>query len=94
MVVHPSDLHFLWAQGRNIVVKSVESNENTYLKGHEGLVTLLAVSPMGKMIASGEDIGSGNAAAIIVWNFDELSIMFRVRFHQELIQALTFSCDE
>jgi hypothetical protein len=81
MIVHPSDLFFLWAQGRNIVVKSVESNENTYLKGHEGLVTLISVSPMGKLIATGEDIGAGSPAAIIVWNFDDLTILFRVRFH-------------
>ena len=94
IAVHPSDLHFLWAQGKNIVVKSVESNENSYLKGHEGMVTLITVSPNGKLVASGETIGNGQQAAVIVWSFDQLDILFRVRYHSDLVQALSFSCDE
>jgi WD40 repeat protein len=34
------------------------------------------------------------AAALIVWDFNSCQILYRVRFHKQMIQALSFSCDE
>ena len=54
MVIHPSDLHFIWAQGRLIVIKSIGKERNTYLKGHEGRITVIKCSRKGNLLASGE----------------------------------------
>ena len=36
----------------------------------------------------------GFQAALIVWDFDARDMLFRVRYHRESIQTLTFSCDD
>ena len=37
---------------------------------------------------------AGFQAALIVWDFEQRDMLFRVRYHRETIQTLTFSCDE
>lgn len=76
MVVHPSDMHFLWATGPVLVMKSISKADNTYLKGHDGEICSIVCSNNGKLIASGEKIAAGLNAALIVWNFDTLDMLF------------------
>ena len=52
--MHPSDMHFLWATGPILVIKSVNKPQNTYLKGHSGPICSIACSKNGKIVASGE----------------------------------------
>ena len=33
-------------------------------------------------------------SAVIVWDFEARDMLYRVRYHNENIQALSFSCDE
>jgi WD40 repeat protein len=77
-----------------VVIKSVEEDRNFYLKGHENIIVMLTVSNTGRMIASGERGSGGAPAAVIIWDFDSREIIYRVRYHIDLIQALTFNCDE
>lgn len=93
MVVHPSDMHFIWATGPIIVIKSINKPQNTYLKGHQATICSIAVSKNGKLLASGENQAPGQPAALIVWSFDTYEMLFRVRYHKEEILALSFSCD-
>lgn len=93
MTVHPSDMHFLWASGPILVIKSLNKAENTYLKGHEGQICSISVSKNGKLLASGELQTAGLNAALIVWDFNTYEMLFRVRYHKQEVQALTFSCD-
>lgn len=69
VVVHPSDMHFLWAQGCVLVVKSIGQENNTYLKGHEGRICTITCSKNGALVATGESHNSGFNAAIIIWDF-------------------------
>lgn len=94
MVIHPSDMHFIWAIGRTVVIKSIESDQNTYLKGHEGRICQIAVSKSGALLATGEQVGKGVVSAVIVWDFAQRDMLYRVRYHKETVQALSFSCDE
>ena len=59
MAIHPSDLHFLWGIGKTIVIKSVEKETNTYLKGHEGRISLISCSKSGNNFVSGEVMAPG-----------------------------------
>ena len=70
-----------------MVVKSVEEASNTYLKGHENPICILAVSPTGKLLASGERVGGSVQAALIVWDFEAREMLYRVRYHIDMIQA-------
>ena len=33
-------------------------------------------------------------SAVIVWDFEQRDMLYRVRYHNETIQALSFSCSE
>ena len=81
-----------------------EQSENgktntTFLHGHDGKVTALAVSPSGKYIASGERV-SGGEANIIIWEAKDVSdattfsMARRLSLHVGDIVALAFSTDE
>ena len=94
MVVHPSDLHMIWAMGRTVVIKSIDSEKNQYLKGHDGRINQIAISPSGALLATGEQMAPGFQAAVIVWDFDSRDMLFRVKYHREAIQTLTFSCND
>ena len=39
-------------------------------------------------------MAQGTVVAVIVWDFEQRDMLYRVRYHQETIQALSFSCDE
>jgi WD40 repeat protein len=86
----------IYAVGALIVVKSVDEQKDRFLKGHTSTVTVITVSGRGSMIASGEthDQRSEECAALIIWDFASLDILYRVRFHKQMVQALSFSCDE
>ena len=96
LVIHPSETYMMYAIGSLIIVKAVSDDKDQYLRGHTGIVNCLAVSSQGNLLASGEahDFSSEEAAALIVWDFNSLQILFRVRYHKQMIQSLSFSCDE
>ena len=39
-------------------------------------------------------MGPETVSAVIVWDFEARDMLYRVRYHNESIQALSFSCDE
>lgn len=95
MVVHPTDMHFIWAQGTILVIKSIGKDENTYLKGHVGRISTIACSKSGKIIASGDYCRDPNdLAALIVWDFHTKVKLFRVRIHKQHVHSLSFNCDD
>jgi WD40 repeat protein len=94
MVIHPSDMHFIWAIGKLLVIKSIGKEKNTYLKGHDGGITTITCSKKGNLLASGESMGPGFMVALIIWDFNTLEMLYRVRYHKESVVALSFSFDE
>jgi len=55
---------------------------------------VITVSSTGKYIASGQKTHMGFQADIIIWDFDTLEIVQRLKLHKVLIQSLAFSHDE
>ena len=39
-------------------------------------------------------MGPETVSAVIVWDFESRDMLYRVRYHNESVQALSFSCDE
>jgi WD40 repeat protein len=92
MTIHHTDLHFLWAVGCLLVVKSIGEDQNTYLKGHEGKITTIVCSTQGDLVATGETLSG--LAACIVWNLKSKRMLFRVKVHKQHVQSLSFNCNE
>ena len=62
------------------------------LSGHKGAVSCLAVSKSGKYLASGERTHMGFQADVIVWDFEQGSILHTlVPLHKVKVEALAFS---
>ena len=84
MIIHPSEMFMIYAAGSLLVVKSVDDTKDRYLKGHSGRVNYINVSKSGALLGSGEvhDLRSDECAALIIWDFATLDIMYRVRYHK------------
>lgn len=55
----------------------------------------LAVSKSGKLLASGEQLrDAGFQAALIVWDFFSHEMLYRVKFHKQRVQGLSFSYND
>jgi WD40 repeat protein len=96
MIIHPSELHMIYAVGSLLCVKSVDQDKDRYLYGHSSRINYITVSKHGNLLGSGEtqDIRSEEQAALIVWDFNSYEILYRVKYHKQSIKALSFSCDE
>ena len=96
MTIHPSEMHMIYAVGCMLVVKSVDSETDRYLPGHYSIITTVTCSYDGNLLASGEayDHESEQTAALIVWDFKSLEILYRVRYHKQVINGLSFNCTE
>ena len=96
LLIHPSETYMIFAVGSLVVVRSVNQEKDRFLRGHTAVVNCLAVSSRGNLLASGEAHDSSNSetAALIVWDFNQQQILYRVRYHKQMVQALSFSCDE
>eukprot|EP00347_Sterkiella_histriomuscorum_P019026 403343251 len=94
--IHPTNDFCIYAVGSNVVIKSLlVDNSFQYLKGHEGRVCAITVSQSGKLLASGEELSDqGFQAALIVWNFFDKEMLYRVKFHKQRVQAFSFSCND
>jgi len=55
---------------------------------------VITVSNTGKYIATGQKTHMGFQADIIIWDFDTLQMVHRLKLHKVLIQSLSFSQDE
>lgn len=64
------------------------------MRGHDNEISCIIVSNTGKYIASGQRTFQGFKADIIVWDFDTLEMVHRLKMHKVLIQSLSFSNDE
>ena len=69
LAVSPDGTLLAYAQGKNIVVRSVEDPASTYVfQGHKSNTTVARFSPDGKWVASGDDSGW-----VRVWAWDNPS---------------------
>ena len=68
LILHPKDTHIIYPLGSAIVLKNVESDEQTILMGHTDRVVCMALSPDGNTLASGQITEMGYLADIILWD--------------------------
>eukprot|EP01015_Nassula_variabilis_P029619 TRINITY_DN6378_c0_g1_i5.p1 TRINITY_DN6378_c0_g1~~TRINITY_DN6378_c0_g1_i5.p1 ORF type:complete len:563 (-),score=111.82 TRINITY_DN6378_c0_g1_i5:24-1712(-) len=77
-----------------IIIRHVISRTQTFLRGHDNEISCLTVSPTGKYVASGQKTHMGFQAEVILWDFEERSLLYRLKMHKVLVQSLCFSASE
>lgn len=92
--LHPDNEHIIFPLGTTIVVRHIISRTQKFLRGHDNDISVITVSNTGKYIASGQRTHMGFQADIIIWDFDTMELVQRLRLHKVLIQSLSFSNDE
>ena len=59
VALHPDGNHLIYSLGSTLIVKNVETNEQTFLQGHTNDISCLSVSSSGLYIASGQSTHMG-----------------------------------
>ena len=86
---HPNGRDIVYAAGGCVVVADLSDPHNqVFLRGHDDFITSIAVSPSGRYIASGQ---RGDNADVIVWDFEEKRLLYRMQSHDHGIAAVSFS---
>lgn len=89
---HPNGQDFLYCCGWNIGVGDLTNPQSQrFLRGHDGNITALVISPSGRYVASGQE---GEHSDIIVWDFETSKKIYSFEEHDYKVQSLSFSHDE
>ena len=89
---HPNGRDIVYAAGGCVVVADLSDPHNqVFLRGHDDFITSISVSPSGRFIASGQ---RGDNADVIVWDFEEKRLLYRMQSHDHGIACVSFSHDE
>ena len=89
---HPNGRDIVYAAGGCVVVADLSDPHNqVFLRGHDDFITTISVSPSGRYIASGQ---RGEHADVIVWDFEEKRLLYRMQSHDHGIACVSFSHDE
>ncbi len=89
---HPNGSKFIFSSGASVVVGDlIDPHQQDFLRGHDDVVTSIALSSQGRLIASGQ---KGERSDVVVWDYDSRSLLYRFEEHDGAIQALAFSDDE
>jgi cilia- and flagella-associated protein 52 len=91
LLLHPGNEHIIFSLGSTIIIRDIVQRTQTFLRGHDNEITTLAVSPNGKYIASGQKTHAGFQADIIVWDFHQGKMLYKLSMHKVRIESLCFS---
>ena len=90
--VHPDGEILVYAQGGCVLIASLkDAHAQTFLRGHENMVTCLDMSASGALIASGE---CGDNSDVVVWDYETRVEKFRLQEHDLGVHRVHFSSDE
>lgn len=95
LILHPDNEHLIFPLGTTLVVRHIISRTQQFLRGHDNNISVITVSQSGKYVASGQQTHMGFQADVIIWDFDSMTMLHRLKLlHKVLIQSLTFSFNE
>ena len=89
---HPDGEHVVYAQGGCVIVASLrDAHAQTFLRGHDDMVTCLALSSTGRLLVSGQ---KGDNADVVVWDFASRSEVYRLQEHDSGVDFVGLTQDE
>ncbi|XP_039429837.1 cilia- and flagella-associated protein 52 [Culex pipiens pallens] len=92
--VHPDQKHLVFPLGNEISIYELETNRQTFLRGHTNTISTVDISPTGKMVASGQTNHMGFRAYVIIWDWQSRKEISRYELHRVKVQSLCFSSNE
>jgi WD40 repeat protein len=89
---HPNGENYVYCAGSSVVVGHLSNPQSQeFLRGHDGPVTCISLSPSGRYLASGQE---GDRSDIYVWDFETKKKVFSFEEHDYKIERVAFSDDE
>ena len=92
--LHPDNEHIIFPLGSTIIIRNIVQRTQTFLRGHDNDITCIAISHSGRYIASGQKTYSGFNADIIVWDFHDHKMLYKLSMHKVRIESLCFSSQD
>ncbi|XP_058832264.1 cilia- and flagella-associated protein 52-like [Topomyia yanbarensis] len=92
--IHPDGRHLIFPLGNEISIYELETNRQTFLRGHTNTISTVDISPSGKMVASGQTNHMGFRAYVIIWDWQSRQEISRYELHRVKVQSLCFTCNE
>ena len=84
----------IYPLGATVVLKSLTSDEQHFLsEGHDRDISSLALSPCGRLLASGQLTHLGFVSTVCVWDLQTRTLRHRWSTHKGCVQSLSFSAD-
>ena len=90
LILHPDNETLIFPIGSQIIVRNVLTRQDSFLRGHDNDISIMALSKSGRYLASGQKTFSGFKADIIIWDLTTLSLIHRFSIHKVIIQSLDF----
>lgn len=92
LLYHPNGKDFIYVAGGCVVICDFTDPHNqVFLRGHDGNISCLAMSASGRYLASGQ---YGENADVVVWDYENKKLLYRLCEHDFGIQDIAFSDDE
>lgn len=90
-IFHPNGQKYIFSSGANLVIGDlIDPHIQHFLSNHDDIITALALSPSGDIIASGQ---SGDHSDIYVWDYHTHKALYKFEEHDYSIQDIAFSDD-
>lgn len=90
--VHPDGIHIVYPLGNKLAIKNWQTKKEKFLEGHTNVISAVAISNNGLYVASGQINHMGFKASVILWDFQNQSILLKYESHKVRVEAVVFSC--
>ena len=88
------DERLIFPLGSTVVLKQLSDNQQHFLSdGHDRDISALALSPCGRLLASGQLTHLGFVSTVCVWDLISRTLRHRWSTHKGKVQSLSFSAD-
>jgi len=92
VILHNNLHEYLYIAGSYIIITEMnEPNKQSILRGHDDVVTCMTLSNNGKLLATGQ---KGNNSDVLVWDYEQRRIIYKLSEHDYEISCLKFSPDD
>ncbi|XP_030317742.1 cilia- and flagella-associated protein 52 [Calypte anna] len=91
LICHPDEEHILYPLGCAVVLQHLKTKKQSFLYGHTNMVSCVALSRNGELLASGQITYMGFQADIILWDFQKRELLARLSRHKGKVEGLAFS---
>ncbi|KAJ3635496.1 hypothetical protein MTP99_008401 [Tenebrio molitor] len=93
-IMHPDEKHAVYPLGNKVTIQDWTTKTQVFLTGHTNTISAIDVSRSGKYIASGQINHIGFKARVIIWDFDNHTIVSQHELHKVRVEAVSFSSND